>query len=424
MSDVNTRIAGTRRKVCGVAAALTLLAASTQAQTTETPVPFDSAGRIRIITPAVATRLNIAREVWPVAAPYNEARLYTVSSGGFVIVVSQPNGTFIRYLLTSDQRASLSDAIMRAVRTTSADVQTAAAPSARNAFVRNQTLLTAAVYAPAAASLTETTKARTAVWLLSTGGSFFALTALTRNAYVSPAQNHLSTDGGARGALLTNLALHTFGVDVDNDIAITAGLGGAIGGATFGYKWGKHLTEGEASATTAGSTLVGLTALGLSAAFNATTDSSLRRAASGAVLAGALAGYGLGRQYVRHASYNVTPGDIRMMHVTGALGVAASLIPFFGADDVSSRSLGSALTAGLLTGTVIGDLVYTRKFDHTDSESWRVVLGAVAGGLVGGAALVLTDAEAQAGWSMVVSGSLLGTIITHKIVKPARDSKR
>jgi hypothetical protein len=330
----------------------------------------------------------------------------------------------VRYTLTADQRAALSDAIARAVATTSANVQTAAAPSARNAFVRNQTLLTAAVYAPAAASLTETTKARTAVWLLSTGGSFFALTALTRNAYVSPSQNHLSTDGGARGALLTNLALHAFGVDLDDDISVSAGLAGALGGATLGYKWGKHLTEAEAHATTSGSTLLGLTALGVSAALDAVNDTSFRRAASRAVVGGALAGYGLGRMYVRRASYNVTPGDIRMMHVTGGLGVAAALIPFVGGDDVSARSVASTLTAGMLAGTLIGDLVYTRKFDHTESESWRVALGAIAGGLVGDAALVLTDAEARAGWSMVVSGSLLGTIITHKIVRPDRDSRR
>jgi hypothetical protein len=49
-------------------------------------------------------------------------------------------------------------------------------------------LLTAAVYAPAASALTHDVKAGAAVWLLATGGAYFGLSALSRNADVTVAQ--------------------------------------------------------------------------------------------------------------------------------------------------------------------------------------------------------------------------------------------
>src|SRR6185503_12814432 len=133
------------------------------------------------------------------------------------------------------------------------------------------------VYAPAAASLMNGTKGRTAVWLLSTGGSFFALSALTRNTTITNAQNHLSTDGGLRGAILMNGTLHALGVDLDDDVGVGAGLAGALGGAILGYKTGKGLTIHEAHARTAASTLAGLTALGVAVSLGSVDDSSSRR---------------------------------------------------------------------------------------------------------------------------------------------------
>jgi hypothetical protein len=174
------------------------------------------------------------------------------------------------------------------------ELLTTSSGNARNAFVRNQTLLTAAVYAPAAASLTNDTKSRTSVWLLSTGGSFFALSALTRNATITDAQNHLSTDGGLRGAILTNGALHALGVDLNGDVGVGAGLAGALGGAILGYKTGKGLTIHEAHARTAGSSLAGLTALGLAIALRPDNDNSSERGAAAASVASATAGYVFG----------------------------------------------------------------------------------------------------------------------------------
>lgn len=68
-----------------------LLAANAQAQVTETPVPFDSSGRVQSITPPLASRLGLVPPSWPVEGVYVEVRLYQLGTG-FVLAAARPNG--------------------------------------------------------------------------------------------------------------------------------------------------------------------------------------------------------------------------------------------------------------------------------------------------------------------------------------------
>jgi len=74
---------------------------------TESPAPFDSAGRIITITPPLAARIALSPDVWPVTGDYEEARLSSSSSGGYVLAVHRRGGTIERHSITPDAREAL-----------------------------------------------------------------------------------------------------------------------------------------------------------------------------------------------------------------------------------------------------------------------------------------------------------------------------
>ena len=69
-----------------LAIAMIALASPVAAQQVETPVAFDSAGRVRTLTPQLVERYGLAAPAWPVAGAFVEARLYALSGGGQVVV--------------------------------------------------------------------------------------------------------------------------------------------------------------------------------------------------------------------------------------------------------------------------------------------------------------------------------------------------
>src|SRR5207247_7557991 len=84
---------------------------SAGAQVSETPTSFDTAGTVRGITPSLATRLGLAPPTWPVPGDFVEARLFTVSTGGYVIVVERRDGRLDRFPLSADDAAALRRAV-------------------------------------------------------------------------------------------------------------------------------------------------------------------------------------------------------------------------------------------------------------------------------------------------------------------------
>ena len=69
-----------------------LLPAPLAAQVTESPVPFDTLGRVPTITPSLAERLHLAPPAWPVLGRFVSALLYSRSTGGYTMVVIRPYG--------------------------------------------------------------------------------------------------------------------------------------------------------------------------------------------------------------------------------------------------------------------------------------------------------------------------------------------
>lgn len=412
-----------------VVALLLILRGVAQAQVvTETPAPFDSAGRIMTITPPLAARISLRSEVWPVTGDYEEARLYSSSAGGYVLAVHRRGGSIERHVITDEAREALRAAVSArmavAGRPVTQERPELISEPARGAFVRNQMLIGALIYGPAAALLPEDASQRLAAYLLVTGGTFFALMAASKNLPVTRAQNHLATDGAYRGAVMARGLAFAFDADEDDEDAWAASaLLGGIAGSIAGFRLGRGYTDSEARAATFGSTTVGGTTAGVLAALGAFEGERSRdRAAVGAVVAASMLGYPLGVMYPRRASCRVTAGDVMTLLPAALVGAALAATPVANSDN--ERTTSALATAGYLSGVLVGNLVLVRQYDFTESEARLAQLGTVAGGLIGLGVAALAEAEDNATLTMAAVGGLAGLALTVSIADPEQARAR
>jgi len=382
-----------------------------------------------VVTPALVQRLSLTPPVWPVTGAFAEARLFAVSDAGFVLAVQRADGAVDRYPLSAPQRQALDQAITTAMATTGRPV-TEERPfdisePARGAFLRNQMLLTAFLYAPLAATLSGDGKAGAVIWTLGTGASYFVLSAITKNQTITRAQNHLATDGALRGAAMASGVLAVAQTDANSDAYVATSLAGALGGAVLGASLGRSWTDGEAHAATSGSSLTALTTLGVlgsSGALDADRDNG--RLVAGSMVATGIAGYALGVRYPRIAPYRVTSGDVDALNVTTALGVLAGVIPHLDKNDPNERAIATTMTVGGLAGLFIGERLLAKRFDHTEADTWRLWLGAIGGGLVGAGLGILGETNATIGVSLTTVGASTGVWLAHRLISPERASPR
>ena len=399
------------------------------AQQVETPVAFDSAGRVRNITPQLVERYGLAAPAWPVTGAFVEARLYSVSTGGHVLVVDRPGGAVERYALSDSDAQAIRNAVNAGM------IRTGPAPSeagptmmsepARNAFARNQMLLALGLYGPLLASTANDGKTGTALYLLGAGGAFFVSLAISKELEVTRAQNHLATDGAIRGYGATSALIYLSGAEVGRRTYSGIGLAGALGGSVIGYQLGKRMTDAEAEAATTLSTLAAAGGFGTAATVSS-IDNSDGRHAVGAMLGAGLAAYALGPRYARRAPYNVTKGDVQMLSLSSILGVAAAFTPIIPDedDDLDDQVGFGVLTAGLLAGAWVGDRALVRAFDYSMSDATQIQLASAAGAAMGGAAAVLVEPGNKATMALVTTGAILGAMAGHAFADPPRAGTR
>ena len=404
--------------------ACVLCVSSATAQWSETPVPFDSAGRIRALTPALVSRLALPDSVWPVRGVFVEARLYSQSTGGHVLSAERQSGVVDRFPLSDDGVVALRRAVDAGMTTGGRVVaeerpQTISGP-ARGAFARNQMILAFGLYGPLLATTTDDAKTGTAMYLLATGASFFVTQSLARNTAVTRAQNHLATDGALRGWGMAAGLLYASEADGDRKTYSGIGLAGALSGTVAGYYFGKRLTDSEAQSASSFSNFAALTALGLSGATGlAQRSDDVRPAVGAAVAAGAL-GYALGPRYPRAASYTVTTGDVQTLTVGAILGAAAAFTPFANEQNADSKGAAAAATAGLLGGIIVADRLLVQPFDYATSDAAVLALGAIAGVFVGAATAVLAEPSSEGTLALLSAGGIAGAIAGHKFARPPR----
>lgn len=408
--------------------AIVLLAGDrAEAQVRERPVPFDSAGRVSVITPPLAARLQLAAPVWPISGDFVDARLYEVGDSAFtyVIVVRRQRDVLERYPLDATRRAELAGAIAVGARLASMTDRPDIMPmviseSVRGQFVASQTTLGALVFGPAAAVMVGDNAAGAAAYLLSAGATFFTAAHLTQTTPVSRAQNHLSAHSALRGAIAGNLLLFAAAGDqFDEQLGAAAILAGGLIGDVVGFQLAKPMTDAEAHGTAHGSTVTALLTTGVLGAVGALNEeSSARPAALGIIAAGAL-GYPLGLRYVRGTPYRVTAGDIGAMFTSELLGLgaAAAVLP----DSPSEQLVLGTLTVGYALGALAGDRMFVRPYDHTESDARLLGLGTAAGAVMGLVIPVLASSDdPRLIFGTATLGGILGALITEDLIKPDR----
>jgi len=403
-----------------------------EAQAREQPVTFDSAGHVDVITPPLAARLSLDAAVWPVTGDYIDARLYSLDDAArsFVLVVRRPQGTIDRFALDAARRAQLAGAVARGVALAQLRAGPDSAPMmvsepVRGLYVVNQAVLGAVLYGPAAAAITENAAVGTAAYLLVAGGTFFLANSITRNKPVSRAQNHLSWHGALKGAGAANLALYAIAGDKVSDRAVAAStLAGGVAGNIAGFILGKPMTDAEAHGTSYGSTVAAHLTTGLIGTSGLFDNEGSSRAAAGIVIGAGVLGFPLGLRYVRRSPYNVTAGDVGTLVPASYLGAAVAAIPLIDSN-VSDQAASAVITAGYALGLVAGERFFVRPFDHTVAESRLLLLGTLAGGLIGVALPVAAQADdGRVVLGAAVVGGFLGMLLTENQIAPRRAALR
>lgn len=390
----------------------------------ERPVTFDSAQRVSVVSAPLAERLKLAAPAWPVRGEFREARLYSVEpGGGYVLAVQRPGGVIERYVLSEADRATLRSAVDVAMRIagnpngeSGSDVMS---EPAGNAFARRQTILALIVYGPLAASLSSDGPPATALYLLITGGTFFATYGGAQSAGFTRAQNALGGDLGLAGGTAAWLGAYALTGESDKPERAAA-LAGALAGTFVGITLGREMTDAEANAASAGVRSAALLTLAAAKSMGASV-----RGVAGAVAASEFVGYPIGLAYTRRASYTVTAGDVE---ATGTAGLVGVLYGAAFAGDLKHPSSGqyAMLGSAYLAGLLIGDRTIARRFDLTQSQSSAAMFGAFAGGLVGLALPVLVDSHSNvARYGATAVGATLGMAAVIGVSNPkAEESMR
>lgn len=422
----------------------------------ESVVPFDSAGRLTVITPSLVSRFRLMAPAWPVATPFQEARLFLSSRDGYVLAARLGDGTVYRYALSDADFASLRRTVDAAVqaqgpagaRGLGASSSLEVSQPAGNAFVRNQTVLGLIAYGPATAALLSKSSGAAAAggYFLAAGTSFFVAANTVRHRTVTRAQAARAAHGGIRGAI-TGLGVATMynangGPEWGAPI-----LAGALIGTAAGFRQARGLSDGEAASAGLFADLGALTTLGIGGSLDAfkrrevvrtevistpngvyansytSTDNRVRgagQATIGAAIGAEVLGYALGPRYARRAAYNVTAGDVTAVFTSGLVGglTASGLV----GDNARPPARFAVGTAGLLAGAWVADRGLVRNADRTAADGTLLQLGTLAGALIGGGVAAMVETEGQGATLMAGLGGALGLLAADHIIKPAKDA--
>jgi hypothetical protein len=417
----------------------------------ERPVPFDSAGRVPALSPALARRRGLTTPAWPVTGDFRDARLYRTDDGGHVLVVQRPDGSVARFALSDAALVAVRQAVGSGLlaqgaageRLSGGSTGLEVSQPAGNAFVRNQALLGLAAYGPATAALFSGggPAASGGGYLLAAGTSFFIAANTVKNRTVTRAQASLASHAGTRGALAGAAAAAIGNANSGPGWGAPI-LASAVVGTIAGYQQARGLSDGEAASAGLMADLGALTVLGVTGSLDAfrrdqrqvffdpqrpefgsytETDDNLRasgKLALGGAIGASVLGYAFGPRYARRAAYNVTAGDASLVLTAATLGaVTAAAIPNEKSGEQSSFAWA---TGGMLAGALIADRTMVRTADRTAADGALVRLGTLAGALVGGGVAAMAEAERQPALIMAAAGGYLGMLATDHIIRPAR----
>src|ERR1700694_3652904 len=216
-------------------------------QIVERPVPFDSAGLVTVMTPFLAEKAALRPPWWPVSGDFTDARLFTANDSTYVLAATRRTGVVERYTLSATDRDAIRAVVSRLPRAVIVRRN-----DARNAFVKNQTILGIIAYGPAlAGAIAGNSAAATAGYLVVAGGTFFAASEISRRTSISRAQSDLAFNMGRNGALAGWATMY---VASENNRTHSAGaFVGGLGGAALGLGIARDMTEADAVGAAFGS---------------------------------------------------------------------------------------------------------------------------------------------------------------------------
>jgi hypothetical protein len=419
------------RRLATIGVLLCFAAADLRAQVLERPVAFDSAGQLVAITPYIADRAALRAPWWPVSGDFTEARLYTVNDSTYVLTVGRKSGVVERYTITAADR----DAIRAIVSRLPRDVITART-DARNAFVKNQTILGLLAYGTAfAGAIADNGAGATAGYLVVAGGTFFAASEISRRTSISRAQSDLAFNMGRNGTLAGWATMYVF--DASDRAQAAGAFVGGLAGTAIGLSSARGMTEADAVGAAFGSDIGALIGWGVAETIRGSKTCLVTgggpppqckrnlsdRTEIAMILASGIIGYPLGLLYPRNARYHVTPGDIETLWSSVLLG-AATTGAFLGSKS-SGRAIAATVTTGGVLGIIVGDRFLVQRFDHSRTDGGRVFLGTFAGGLMGAGVASIFDHNNPGphfvGGSAAVGG-LVGLIVTERYLDPPTDA--
>lgn len=376
--------------------------------TQEVLVPLDQTGKLTAIDAQLEKNLKLFTEY----TNFHEARLFQIDDSSFVLEVYYQPAALVykeRILLSSSEVAELRSDITESMRIRSP-------LEILNQEGRPELLIGALGlsmgyygWAVPVALGVDDPKVGVALYMLTSGASFFAPFIATQHISVSNGAASLSLYGGTRGiahGICAGLAV--FGEDSTMRIPIASGMALSIAEAIVGFQLASKMSMDPGRAEVIGIGGDFGMGIGLGAAYLAdflNEDDQQFRSVGGSVLLGAGAGLLAGSWLANRQHY--TQGDANVLRAAGFLGAYVPLAMVGYADPENNKVYPAASMAGAIIGLGMGNLLVKEK-DFSSGQGRLITFSEFAGGLVGLGCAYLIASEDGDNRNLFLSSSAMG----------------
>lgn len=354
----------------------------------EVQVPFDSAGRIMVITKELDAQLGLFTD----QPGFSEARLFRLQDSSYAIeitTISQGQYARSRRAMSAIEGASYLANIRSILRTRAPSASLD--QSGRSSLLWGSTLWSLFYYGAATNMLifgeNEWSGSAAATPFLLAGASFAVTALLTGDAPVTDGAASLALGGMFQGSIHGwLLAALISGGDTDVRLGFGLSILGGVTETVAGYMvaTNTNMSEGRAGAINT-STFYSMLAGGMLAGAIMGQDGNSNttvRLIGGLGLAGAVGGVFLGDYLSTQQRY--TSGDAGVLAVSAALGATLPLATLVAIqpESINVRLVSGLMIAGTALGMVAGDRLVVGK-DFLSSQATVTTLATVGGALVG-----------------------------------------